>query len=57
MNCFIEWFASHLLFEARPADMLVNLSTGVIADEAINCDNAWAVGTDSQKDMIGKTFT
>ena len=53
---FIEWLTSHSPFEARPTDMLVSLSTGVIADETVNCDDAWTVGTDSQKDMIGKTF-
>ena len=56
VDCFIEWFTSHSPFEARPADMLVSLSTGVIADNTVNCDNAWTVGIGSEEDMIGKTF-
>ena len=27
VDCFIEWFSSNSPFEARPADMLVSLST------------------------------
>ena len=36
--------------------MLVSLSTGVIADESVNCDRAFTVGTECQDNMTGKTF-
>lgn len=42
--------------EARPVNMLVSMPTGVNADDSVDCDNALRVGTDSQEDIIGKTF-
>ena len=37
--------------------MLVSLSTGVIANESLNCDSAHSVGVNSKEDMIGNTFS
>ena len=45
MDCFIQWLTSHLPFESRPANMLVRLSTGVIANESVNCDFALSVAS------------
>ena len=36
--------------------MLESLSTGVIANVSVNCDNVHSVGINSQEGMIGKTF-
>ena len=57
VNCFIQWFTSHSPFGDRPVSMLVSLSTGVIADESVNCDNAFSVGIASQESMAGKMFS
>ena len=56
VNSFIQWFTAHPPFESRPANMLVSLTTGVIADESVNCDDALSVGIRSQKDMTGQNF-
>ena len=43
VDCFIKWLSSHSPFESRPANMLVSLSTGLIANECVNCDCALSV--------------
>ena len=56
IDCFIEWLEAHPPFQSRPTTMLVSLSTGLIADGSVNCDDALRVGLNSQKDMVGQNF-
>lgn len=53
---FYEWFETHPPFEQRNPDMLVSLSTGVVADSTINCDKAWEIGFASMVAMHGNNF-
>ena len=39
-DCFIEWLEAHPPFQSRPTTMLVSLSTGLVADGSVNCDDA-----------------
>ncbi|KAE8747077.1 hypothetical protein FOCC_FOCC006215, partial [Frankliniella occidentalis] len=53
---FLAWLEAHPPFEERPQDMLVSLSTGIVADSSINCDMAWEIGFKSMKSMHGQNF-
>ena len=56
-DCFIEWLEARPTFQSRPTTMLVSLSTGLVPDGSVNCDDALRVGLSSQKDMVGQNFT
>ena len=56
MNTFKDWLAIHNPFN-RPTPLLTSLSNGIVANEKVNCDNAYAVGRVSMKTMEGKVFS
>ena len=56
LDCFLEWFQVHPPFENRLSDILVSLSTGIVADETINCDDAVNKGSLAMKHMVGQIF-
>ena len=49
--------SSHPPFAYREKDELVSLSTGVIANHSVNCDQALAVGRKAMKSLVGKNFS
>lgn len=51
---FSEWFQCHDPFPEIKS--LMSISTGVIADESINCHKAFEKGTASMKTIEGKNF-
>lgn len=53
---FLEWFEEHPPLQDRPPGQLVSLSTGLIADDSVNCDNALEVGKKCMALMIGHNF-
>ncbi|KAK3919247.1 Histone-lysine N-methyltransferase EZ1 [Frankliniella fusca] len=56
LNRLLEWLAAHPPFEERPAEMLVSISTGLVADGSINCDKAWEVGLQAVQEIHGNNF-
>ena len=55
MNKFVDWLQMHSPFE-YPAKELVNISTGRIAEDTINCDKAHEIGTMLMKAVIGQNL-
>ncbi len=53
-KALIGWLNSHNPFEYK--DKLVSIFTGVEADSSINCDDAVAIGSKQQMEMMGKNF-
>lgn len=56
LNCLIEWLKAHPPFEGKLCDQLVSLSTGIVADDSINCDVAATVGQASMEAMVGTPY-
>lgn len=56
MNTFKEWLLVHNPFN-RPTPLLTSISSGIMANEEVNCDDAYAVGRASMKTMEGKVFS
>lgn len=54
---FIQWLQAHTPFTGYKPDGLVSLSTGVVADESVNCDEAVKIGCALASQMNGKKFT
>ena len=52
----LQWFDSSSPFDINRTD-LQSLSTGVVADETVNCDNAENVGSTFQAQLDGKSYT
>lgn len=55
-HLFLNWFHDHNPFAPRPADELVSVSTGMVADVTINCDRATEVGTKAMESLTGNNF-
>ncbi|KAG1714442.1 hypothetical protein GQR58_001388 [Nymphon striatum] len=47
----------HPQFVGYDTDRLVSLSTGIVADTSVNCDNAVELGLKAASEMAGKKFT
>lgn len=56
IQILVEWLRVHNPFE-RPTTLLTSISTGVVANEYVNCDDAEKVGTLSLKKTTGKEFS
>lgn len=56
MNTFKEWLLVHNPF-TRPTPFLTSISSGIMASEEVNCDDACAVGRASMKTMEGRVFS
>ena len=54
---FEGWLHAHPPFAGYEADRLVSVSTGIVADESVNCDQAVEIGNKAASDMTGKKFT
>ncbi|KAG1664344.1 hypothetical protein GQR58_019848 [Nymphon striatum] len=54
---FVGWFQVHPQFVGYDTDRLVSLSTGIVADTSVNCDNAVELGLKAASEMAGKKFT
>lgn len=54
---FLAWLREHSPFSPKPDGALVSLSSGVVADETINCEEAIQIGKTSMHSMIGKPFS
>ena len=53
---FINWLKTHNPFDPKYQHQLISVFTGISADETINCDRAYEVGSELQKEMVGKNF-
>ncbi|KAG1677542.1 hypothetical protein GQR58_013879 [Nymphon striatum] len=54
---FFGWLQVHPPFVGYEKDRLVSLSTGIVADTSVNCDNAVELGLNAASEMAGKKFT
>ncbi|KAG1653410.1 Alkaline phosphatase [Nymphon striatum] len=54
---FVRWFQVHPQFVGYDTDRLVSLSTGIVADTSVNCDNAVELGLKAASEMARKKFT
>lgn len=54
---FLGWLQTQPPFAAYQPDQLVSLSTRVVADASVNCDNVVEIGQKSASEMSGKKFT
>jgi len=54
---FVQWLKVHPPFAGYQPDRLVSLSTGVVADISVNCDDAVNIGLAAASQMSGKQFT
>lgn len=52
---FINWIKMHEPFSVTRSE-LISLSTGIVADDSINCASAIECGMAAMKRMVGKTF-
>ena len=55
LSKILKWFDMHSPFE-RNDELLVSLSTGVVADHTINCDLAKELGLNGVRDIVGNNF-
>ena len=53
---FEGWLHAHPPFAGYEADQLVSVSTGIVADESVNCDQAVEIGSKAASDMTSKKF-
>ena len=53
---FVTWLNLHNPFQ-RASPLLASLASGVVANAAVNCDDALFVGEASMKAMEGKLFS
>ncbi|KAG1715034.1 hypothetical protein GQR58_000608 [Nymphon striatum] len=51
---FFGWLQVHPTFVGYEKDRLVSLSTGIVADTSVNCDNAVELGLNAASEMAGK---
>ena len=56
MNTFLGWLEAHPPFANKPSKTLVSISTGIVANETINCDEAVHHGTIAMQKMVGNNF-
>ena len=54
---FEVWLHTHLPFAVYEADRLVSVSTGIVAVESVNCNQAVEIGSKAASDKRGKKFT
>ena len=55
-SVFVAWLQDHSPFAGYHADQLVSLSTGIVADASVNCDDAVEIGQRAASEMSGKKF-
>ena len=55
-SVFVAWLQDHPPFAGYHADQLVSLSTGIVADASVNCDDAVEIGQRAASEMSGKKF-
>ncbi|KAK3917801.1 Protein lin-54-like protein [Frankliniella fusca] len=53
---FKNWLEQHNPFD-KPADQLVCLSSGLVADTTVNCDSAYEIGCRSMQKYVGTPFS
>ena len=56
-DIFVDWLQSHPPFAGYQPDRLVSISTGVIADQSVNCDDAVQLGAAAASKLTGKPFS
>ena len=56
-DAFVQWLQAHPPFAGYQPDRLVSISTGVVADTSVNCDNAVQIGQAAASKIAGKQFT
>ena len=56
-DAFVQWLQAHPPFAGYQPDRLVSISTGVVADASVNCDNAVQIGQAAAFKIAGKQFT
>ena len=56
-NVFLQWLQAQPPFVDYQPDHLVYISTGVVADKSVNCDNAVQIGQAATSKLTEKQFT
>ena len=56
-DIFVQWLQAHSPFAGYEQDRLVSLSTGIVADASVNCDDPVSIGQAAASQMTGKKFT
>ena len=51
----IDWFTAHSPFHQTPTE-LISLSTGIVADDETNCEQAYEFGLSEMGKLTGQTF-
>ena len=56
-DVFVQWLQAHPLFAGYQPNRLVSISTGVVADTSVNCDNAVQIGQAAASKITEKQFS
>ena len=56
-DVFVQWLQTHPPFAGYQPDCVVSISTGVVADTSVNCDNAMQIGQAAASKITEKQFT
>ncbi|GBL78193.1 hypothetical protein AVEN_42764-1 [Araneus ventricosus] len=51
---FLNWLKQHSPF--NQSEELISLSSGIVADDRVNCDSAEELGENAAKGIVGKRF-
>ena len=56
LSLFLQWLEAHSPFVDCQSELMVSISTGIVADSSVNCDDAVQVGQTAIAKMMGKTY-
>ena len=56
LSLFLQWLEAHSPFVDCQPELMVSISTGIVADSSVNCDDAVQVGQTAIAKMMGKTY-
>ena len=56
VSTFMQWLKAHSPFNTSNPDSLMAISTGLVADQSVNCDQAFEIGRDAASAIDGVAF-
>ena len=56
LSLFLQWLEEHSPFVDCQPELMVSISTDIVADSSVNCDDAVQVGQNAIAKMMGKTY-
>ena len=56
LSLFLQWLEAHSPFVDCQPELMVSISTGIVADSSVNCDDVVQVGQTAIAKMMGKTY-